>query len=133
MFGQGLCNAGTFLMAVAFISTYNCLARSDYNLVIALSSYSAWSYATSKNMPQPTALLITLTILISIIFDTAWLFLVWDSWGNGKTNSKMWNRMVDLHDSILVSSMVNIFLKLMALCIIQCEKKTIMERVKEKL
>ena len=132
MIQSGLCDACAWFALSAILSTYNCLVRSDYNLVVALSCYAAWSYSVSKMQPQPTALLITLIILVSEIYDVVWVILVWDSWSNGNTNSVNWNSMVELHDSVILSSVINIFVKLVIICMIQCEKTTILDRMKEK-
>ena len=127
-----LCDGCSWLGIAAMIATFTCVTRSDYNLVLALTCYYTWSWTSKMRTPEQSALLITVILIISEIYDIAWLFLVWDSWTDGETNSSNWNNMVDLHDACIIASMCNMVVKIVAICRIQCEKKEILRQLKEK-
>ena len=42
---MGLCTASSTFGLIALLSTFTCLIKSDYNLVVALTSYHFWSFS----------------------------------------------------------------------------------------
>lgn len=127
------CTALGWLTLAAMISTFNCLVRSDYNLVVVLVSYSSWTYAEKNMIVTLSALVITIIMVMTEIYDIAWVFLVWDSWNFEKTSSGIWNMLSDLHDMVIILSIVNIVVKAIAIVMLQCEKTAIIKKLNSKL
>ena len=104
------------LMAIAYIAMFNCILRSDYNIVVALVCFFYWSTRFSK--AKRVANIIYIILILVTIFDIVWLILVWKSWTTTDSLSLVWRKLRFLHITVLTLTIVNMVLKIVACVLI---------------
>jgi hypothetical protein len=109
------------LLTISYISMFNCIVRSDYNIVISLICYFYWTSRQTKL--KRISNIIYLIVLISNIFDIVWLFLVWSKWTASENISLIWQQLWFWHILVITFSLVNILLKSGAILLIYNESK----------
>ena len=109
------------LMLIAYIALFNCIVRSDYNLVVALVSYFYWNSRQSKT--KRVANIIYIIMVIVTIFDLVWLFIVWRSWTGKDWASPIWNRLRFWHITVIITTIVNMILKVLSMVLVYLEAK----------
>ena len=62
-------------------------------------------------------------MVIVTIFDLIWLFIVWKSWTGKDWASPIWNRLRFWHISVIITTIVNMILKLLACVFVYLEAK----------
>lgn len=110
-----------FLMVIAYISMFNCIVRSDYNLVTALVCYFYWNSRQSKI--KRISNIIYLVLFVTSIFDLIWLFVVWSKWTSSENMSIIWSQLRPWHITVLITSLVNIGLKAASIWFVYIENK----------
>lgn len=88
---------------------FNCLVRSDYNLIVCLVCCYFW--LASDNKSDRTAYVVKILLIIVQIFDIIWLIVVWNSWTGSNWSSAVWNRLRFWHVLVIILSIVNFFVK----------------------
>lgn len=88
---------------------FNCIVRSDYNLIVALVCYYFWQAKDSKN--ERISYVIKILIGIVQVFDVIWLIVVWTSWTGSDWASPVWNRLRFWHILVIITSIVNFVVK----------------------
>lgn len=114
-----------------YISIFNCLVRSDYNLVIGLICYFFWQ--NRENRLKNVSLITLLVLIITTIFDLLFILIVWKSWTSFNVPSKIWQHMEFLHITVLITSIINMVLKVLAAVFIKNEEKLIESNKYEQL
>ena len=107
------------LLVIAIIALINCMARSDYNIVVGLICYFYWNSRDSKRIP----LIIIAILAITIIFDIIWTIIVWKSWTSKNWASPIWNSLRALHITVITLSIVNMVAKLAAIGLVWIDRK----------
>ena len=97
------------LLAVSSIGVFNCIVRSDYNVVIGLVSLFYWSNRASKT--KRVATLMMMILAASLVLDIIWILLVWKGWTTDVGVSAVWKKLRFLHKTVLLFSVVNLFVK----------------------
>ncbi len=100
-------------MVIAYIAMFNCIVRSDYNIVVALVCFFYWNSRSAKVERVSNIIYIVLSIVI--LFDVIWLLVVWKSWTGRDWASPIWNRLRFWHILVIVLTIVNIFLKVLSM------------------
>ena len=101
------------LMIIAIISMFNCIVRSDYNIVVALVCFFYWHSRHSKI--NRVANIIYIVLMVVTIFDIVWLIIVWKSWTGTNWASDVWKRLRFWHISVIIGTIINMVLKLVAM------------------
>ena len=107
------------LLAVSIVAMINCMARSDYNIVVGLICYFYWHSRDNNRIP-----LIIMAILgVTILFDIVWMIIVWKSWTGSSWASPIWKNLRSLHITVLAFSILNIVLKIVAIVFVFLNRK----------
>ena len=109
------------LMLIAYIAMFNCIVRSDYNLVVALVCFFYWNSRQSKT--KRVAIIIYIVMIVVTIFDIVWLIIVWKSWTGTNWASPIWNRLRFWHITVIILTIINIVLKMAACAFVFLEAK----------
>ena len=109
------------LMLIGYIAMFNCIVRSDYNLVVALVCFFYWNSRQSKT--KRVAIIIYIVMAVVIIFDIVWLIIVWRSWTGTNWASPIWNRLRFWHITVIILTIVNIVLKIAGCAFVFLEAK----------
>ena len=109
------------LMLIGYIAMFNCIVRSDYNLVVALVCFFYWNSRQSKT--KRVAIIIYIVMTVVTIFDIVWLIIVWRSWTGTNWASPIWNRLRFWHITVLILTIVNILLKIASCALVFLEAK----------
>ena len=91
------------------IAMFNCIVRSDYNLIVALVCYYFWQASESKT--ERISYVIKILIAIVQVFDVIWLIVVWSSWTGSDWESPVWSRLRFWHILVIITSIVNFVVK----------------------
>lgn len=111
----------TLLLLIGLIAMFNCIVRSDYNLVVALVCFFYWN--SRQNKTKRVANIIYIIMILVTIFDVIWLFIVWKSWTGKDWASPIWNRLRFWHITVIICTFVNILLKVLTMVFIFLESK----------
>ena len=109
------------LTLIAYIALFNCLVRSDYNVVVALVCFFYWNSRQTKT--TRVALIIYIILTIVTIFDIIWLIIFWKSWTGDKWSSPIWNQLRFWHIFVLITTVINMVLKCVAILFVFLESK----------
>ena len=109
------------LLVIVCIAIFNCLVRSDYNVVIALICYFYWNSRQAK--VQRVALIIYVILAFVTLFDILWLIIFWHSWTGENWASAIWNQLRFWHVFVVITSIVNMVLKVLAGYLVYSETK----------
>ena len=109
------------LMLIAYIALFNCIVRSDYNVVVALVCFFYWNSRQTKT--SRVALIIYIILAIVTIFDIIWLIIFWKSWTGTNWSSQIWNQLRFWHVFVIVTTIVNMVLKCIAILFVFLESK----------
>ena len=109
------------MLCAAYISIFNCMLRSDYNLVILLICYFFW--AKREHKVARVAFVVMTVLIISEIFDIVWFIIVWDSWTGSNWSSEVWNNEETGHLVVLITSIVNSVVKLIIILFVYLDKR----------
>lgn len=107
------------LMAIAYLALFNCLLRSDYNLVVALVCFFYWNSRQSKT--KRVSNIIYIVMVLVTLFDIFWLIIVWKSWTASNSASPIWNRLRFWHIFIITTTLVNMVLKIVSCVLVFLE------------
>ena len=107
------------LMLIAYLAMFNCIVRSDYNIVVALVCFFYWHSRHSK--VNRVANIIYVVLIVVTLFDIAWLIIVWKSWTGKDWASPIWNRLRFWHITVIITTIVNMVLKLIAMALVFLE------------
>ena len=94
---------------IAAIAIFNCIVRSDYNVVISLICYFYWN--SRQNKVQRVAIIIYVILAFVSIFDILWVIIFWSSWTGSNWASPIWNQLRFWHIFVMITSIINIVLK----------------------
>ena len=109
------------LMLIAYIALFNCIVRSDYNVVVALVCFFYWNSRQTKT--ARVALIIYIILAIVTIFDIVWLIIFWRSWTGSNWSSPIWNQLRFWHIFVIITTVVNMVLKVIAILFVFLESK----------
>ena len=109
------------LMLIAYIALFNCLVRSDYNVVVALVCFFYWNSRQTKT--NRVALIIYIILAIVTIFDIIWLIIFWKSWTGSNWSSPIWNQLRFWHIFVIITTIINMVLKGVAILFVYLESK----------
>ena len=109
------------LMLIAYIALFNCIVRSDYNVVVALVCFFYWNSRQTKT--NRVALIIYIILAIVTIFDIIWLIIFWKSWTGSNWSSPIWNQLRFWHIFVIITTIVNMVLKGVAILFVFLESK----------
>jgi hypothetical protein len=109
------------LMIISYIAMFNCIVRSDYNLVVALVCFFYWN--SRKTKTRRVANIIYIVLAIVTIFDIVWLILVWKSWTGSNWASPVWNRLRFWHITVIVLTITNMVLKVLSMVLVFLEAR----------
>ena len=109
------------LMVIAYIALFNCIVRSDYNVVVALVCFFYWNSRQTKT--ARVALIIYIILAIVTLFDIVWLIIFWRSWTGSNWSSPIWNQLRFWHIFVIVTTIVNMVLKVIAILFVFLESK----------
>ena len=109
------------LLVIAYIAMFNCIVRSDYNVVIAITSYFYWSSRHTKT--QRVAYIIIIILAAATVFDVIWLVLIWKSWTGKEWASPVWNRLRFWHITVIFFTILNMLVKLVAIFFIRQQEQ----------
>ena len=109
------------LMLIAYIALFNCIVRSDYNVVVALVCFFYWNSRQTKT--NRVALIIYIILAIVTIFDIIWLIIFWKSWTGSNWSSPIWNQLRFWHIFVIITTIVNMVLKGVAILFVYLESK----------
>ncbi len=109
------------LMLIAYIAMFNCIVRSDYNIVVALVCFFYWNSRQTKT--QRVALIIYIILAVVTIFDIVWLIIFWHSWTGSNWASPIWNQLRFWHVFVIITTIVNLVLKGVAILFVFLESK----------
>ncbi len=104
------------LMIIAYIAMFNCIVRSDYNIVVALVCFFYWNSRQTKT--KRVANIIYIVFAVVTIFDIIWLIIVWKSWTGTNWASPIWNNLRWWHIIVLGLTIVNMVLKIIAMVLV---------------
>ena len=107
------------LLVVSIIAMVNCMVRSDYNIVVGLICYFYWNSRDSNRIPW----IIIAILAITIIFDIVWTIIVWKSWTSKNWASPIWNSLRSLHIVVIILTIVNMVVKLLAMGLVYMNRK----------
>ena len=62
-------------------------------------------------------------MVIVTIFDLVWLFIVWKSWTGKDWASPIWNRLRFWHITVIITTIVNMVLKILSMVFVYLEAK----------
>lgn len=109
------------LMLIAYIALFNCIVRSDYNVVVALVCFFYWNSRQTKT--SRVALIIYIILIIVTIFDIVWLIIFWKSWTGSNWSSPIWNQLRFWHIFVIITTIINMVLKVIAILFVFLESK----------
>ena len=109
------------LMVIAYIALFNCIVRSDYNVVVALVCFFYWNSRLSKT--ARVALILYIILAIVTIFDIVWLIIFWKSWTGTNFSSPIWNQLRFWHIFVIITSIINMVLKCIAILLVFLESR----------
>ena len=109
------------LMLIAYIALFNCIVRSDYNVVVSLVCFFYWNSRQTKT--SRVALIIYIILGIVTVFDIIWLMIFWNSWTGSNWSSTIWNQLRFWHISVIITTIVNMVLKCVAILFVYLESK----------
>ena len=109
------------LMLIAYIALFNCMVRSDYNVVVALVCYFYWNSRQTKT--ARVALIIYIILAIVTVFDIVWLIIFWRSWTGSNWSSPIWNQLRFWHIFVIITTIINMVLKVIAILFVFLESK----------
>ena len=109
------------LMLIAYIAMFNCIVRSDYNIVVALVCFFYWHSRHSKINRVANIIYVVLSVVT--IFDIVWLIIVQNSWTGKNWASPIWNRLRIWHVSVIITTIANMVFKLIAMGFVFLEVK----------
>ena len=109
------------LMVIAYIALFNCIVRSDYNVVVALVCFFYWNSRLSKT--ARVALILYIILAIVTIFDIVWLIVFWRSWTGANYSSPVWNQLRFWHIFVIITSIINMVLKCIAILLVFLESR----------
>ena len=108
-------------MAIAYFALFNCILRSDYNLVVALVCFFYWNSRQSKT--KRVSNIIYIVMMLVTLFDILWLIIVWKSWTAENSASPIWNRLRFWHIFIISTTILNMLLKVGACALVFLDSK----------
>lgn len=108
-------------MLIAYIALFNCIVRSDYNVVVALVCFFYWNSRQTKT--SRVALIIYIILIIVTIFDIVWLIIFWKSWTGSNWSSPIWNQLRFWHIFVIITTIINMVLKVIAILFVFLESK----------
>lgn len=109
------------LMLIAYIALFNCIVRSDYNVVVALVCFFYWNSRQTKT--SRVALIIYIILIIVTIFDIVWLIIFWKSWTGSNWSSPIWNQLRFWHIFVIITTIINMVLKVVAILFVFLESR----------
>ena len=109
------------LMLIAYIALFNCIVRSDYNVVVALVCFFYWNSRQTKT--SRVSLIIYIILAIVTIFDIVWLIIFWKSWTGSNWSSPIWNQLRFWHIFVIITTIVNMVLKVIAIIFVFLESR----------
>lgn len=109
------------LMVIAYLAMFNCIVRSDYNIVVALVCFFYWNSRKTKTKRVANIIYIVLTIVT--IFDIIWLCIIWKSWTGTNWASPIWNRLRYWHITVIILTIINMILKIGAMVLVFLESR----------
>jgi RsiW-degrading membrane proteinase PrsW (M82 family) len=72
------------LLVIMYLSVFNCLSRSDFNMAFALACYYLWDL----RFDQLNTLILILINISTLVFDLIWIMTVSAAWTYEYKNKK---------------------------------------------
>eukprot|EP01016_Furgasonia_blochmanni_P020643 TRINITY_DN2304_c0_g1_i1.p2 TRINITY_DN2304_c0_g1~~TRINITY_DN2304_c0_g1_i1.p2 ORF type:complete len:136 (+),score=11.09 TRINITY_DN2304_c0_g1_i1:96-503(+) len=108
------------LFAMVWVSVFNCIMRTDFNLLFLLLLYYLW---VMDKEHVGGSIHIVVILLGLCLFDLFWLISIGGVWVKTFKQTHLWNSYQDWHTIVIGGTLVNMALKVITVCFIDSFRK----------